>query len=152
MSELKKWENDIYKFDVTESSRVMNPWLRNYGRDKFTFSPEMPYTSAAYYTKYEAPIAHGYPFTAWFQLALVYAAGLYTAKEQGIVKKGVYFQRYWRAHYFDWLLFAKRGAIYGWAGGLVLGTLLVGKPDIAIKRIISKYTCWFTMETTDPRN
>jgi hypothetical protein len=50
------------------------------------------------------------------------------------------------------LLFARRAVIYGWAGGLVLGTLLVGKPDIAIKRIISKYNYYFSMEAPDPRN
>jgi hypothetical protein len=81
MSQNRKWENDIYKFDVTEASRAMNPWLRNYGRDRYTFTPEMTYTSAAYFSKHEAPFAHGYPATAWIQLALVYAAGLYTAKE-----------------------------------------------------------------------
>jgi hypothetical protein len=81
MSDIKKWENDIYKFDVTEASRAMNPWLRNYGRDRYTFTPEMHYTSAHFYSKYEGPYSHGYPFTAWLQLGLVYAAGLYTAKE-----------------------------------------------------------------------
>jgi hypothetical protein len=50
------------------------------------------------------------------------------------------------------LLFARRAAIYGWAGGLVLGTLLVGNPEIAVKRIISKYNYYFVMEPTDPRN
>jgi len=65
MSQIKKWENDVYHFDVTEASRVMNPWLKNYGRDRYTFTPEMHYTSANYYSKYEAPYAHGYPYTAW---------------------------------------------------------------------------------------
>jgi hypothetical protein len=65
MSEIKKWDNDVYKYDVTEASRLMNPWLKNYGRDRFTFSPETPYTSAAYHTFHEARHSHGYPVTAW---------------------------------------------------------------------------------------
>ena len=81
MSELKKWDNDIYKYDVTEASRLMNPWLKNYGRDRLTFNPETPYTSAAFLAHNEASQSHGYPVTAWFQLAIVYGCGLYTAKE-----------------------------------------------------------------------
>ena len=91
MSEIKKWDNDIYKYDVTEASKVMNPWLKNYGRDRLTFNPETPYTSAAYHARNEAAHSHGYPLTAWLQLGLVYGCGLYTAKEQGIVKKRVFF-------------------------------------------------------------
>jgi hypothetical protein len=37
---IKKWDNDIYVFDVTEVSRVKNPWLENFGRDRFTYEPE----------------------------------------------------------------------------------------------------------------
>lgn len=54
MSELKKWDNDVYQYDVTEASRIMNPWLRNYGRDRLTFNPETPYTSSAYLYRNEA--------------------------------------------------------------------------------------------------
>jgi hypothetical protein len=82
---------------------------------------------------------------------LVYACGLYTAKEQGIVKKRVFFQRYWRAHYFDWLLFARRSAIYGIAGGLVLGTVIFGDQKLALRRAISRYHFWFSMENPDPK-
>jgi hypothetical protein len=83
---------------------------------------------------------------------LVYSIGLYTAKEQGIVKKGVYFQRFWKAHYFDWLLFARRGAIYGWAGGFLLGIVMFGDSAVSMKRALSKYHYWCSMEPTDPRN
>jgi hypothetical protein len=150
MSEIKKWDNDIYKFDVTEASRLMNPWLKNYGKDRLTFTPEMPYTSAAYYAYNEAAHSHGYPLTAWIQLSLVYAAGLYTAKEQGIVKKKVFFQKFWTAHYFDWLLFARRAGIYGVAGGFVAGTFLFGDVQLALRRAYSKYQYWMCMEKTDP--
>ncbi len=146
MSEIKKWDNNIYEFDVTEASRQMNPWLQNYGRDRFTFNPETPFTSAAYLARNEAAFSHGYPVTAWLQLGLVYACGLYTAKEQGIVKKRVFFQRYWRAHYFDWLLFARRGFTYGVVGGLVAGTVFFGDQSIAFRRIVSKYNAYFCME------
>lgn len=61
----KKWENDIYTFDVTETSREINPWLENYGMDRLTYTPEKSFTSAAYFKKREAPFVHGYPYTAW---------------------------------------------------------------------------------------
>ena len=73
----------------------MNPWLKNYGRDRFTFTPENHHSSAAFFARNEASLSHGYPVTAWFQLGLIYACGLYTAKEQGIVKKRVFFQKFW---------------------------------------------------------
>ena len=81
MSEIKKWDNDINKFDVSKASLEINPFLRNYGRDRDTYSPEMTYTSARHYAYTEGPYAHGYPATAWLQLGLVYACGLYTAKQ-----------------------------------------------------------------------
>ena len=150
MSEIKKWDNDVYKYDVTEASRLMNPWLKNYGRDRFTYSAETTFSSAAYLARNEASQSHGYPATAWLQLAIVYGCGLYTAKEQGIVKKRVFFQRYWAAHYFDWLLFARRGFIYGIFGGLFLGTALFGDQKLALRRAVSKYQYLFCMEKPDP--
>ena len=65
MSEIKKWDNDIYKYDVTEASRLMNPWLKNYGQDRLTYTPETPYTSAAFLARNEASQSHGSPVTAW---------------------------------------------------------------------------------------
>lgn len=91
MSDIKKWDNDIYEWDVTKASKAANPWLKNYGKDRYTYSPEMHYTRAREDFLMEGPMAHGYPVTAWMQLSFVWLAGLYTAKEQGIVKKGVYF-------------------------------------------------------------
>jgi hypothetical protein len=150
MNEIKKWDNDIYEFDVTQASRLMNPWLKNYGKDRLTFSPETPYSSAVYHAQHEAAKAHGYPGTAWLQLGLVYAVGLYTAKEQGIVKKKVFFQKYWQAHYFDWLLFARRAGIYGIGGGIILGTYIFGDVRLSVRRAHSKYNYWFAMEKQDP--
>jgi hypothetical protein len=95
MGEIKKWDNNVYNYDVTEASRAMNPWLANYGRDRLTYSAETPYSSANFLARNEGSQSHGYPLTAWLQLGLVYACGLYTAKEQGIVKKRVFFQKFW---------------------------------------------------------
>ena len=81
MGEIKRWDNDINKFDVTKVSKEVNPWLNNYGRDRFTYTPEMSHTSALMFHQTEAAHAHGYPVTSWIQLGLVYACGLYTAKE-----------------------------------------------------------------------
>ena len=152
MSNIQKWENGSVSFDVSNASLQMNPWLKNYGMDKYTVTGEATGATFAFYNQYEGSYAHGYPATSWLQLALLYGVGLYTAKEQGIVKKGVYFQRYWKAHYFDWLLFARRGTIYGFGGGLILGTILFGDTQTSIRRAFSNYHYWCTMPTPDPRN
>ncbi len=130
----------------------MNPWLKNYGRDRLTYNPETTFTSTAFLARNEASISHGYPQTAWLQLAIVYGCGLYTAKEQGIVRKRVFFQKFWTAHYFDWLLFARRGFTYGIVGVLLAGTFLFGDQRLALRRAVSRYQYLFCMEKTDPRN
>lgn len=151
MSQLRKWDNGVYEWDVTKASREMNPWLDNYGRDRLTYDPEMTHHTAREAFRNEQKFAHGYPFTAYLQVAMVYAAGLYTAKEQGIVKKGVYFQNFFRAHYFDWILFFRRSAL-GAAGGFALGVVMFGNYDLSLKRAVSKYHYLFSMQKPDPRN
>jgi len=152
MQSIKKWENGVYRWDVTEASKQMNPWLDNYGYDRYTFTEEIMYSNTRNSIDNEARASHGYPRTAWLQLALVYGVGLYTAKEQGIVKKGVYFQNFFRAHYFDWLLFFRRSAVYGIAGGFVLGTYFFGNHSVAAVRAYNKYRYYLKMPKTDPYN
>ena len=53
MGSIKKWDNDIYKFDVTKASKEVNPWLEHSGMDRFSYKPETYYTSAAYWTNNE---------------------------------------------------------------------------------------------------
>lgn len=65
---------------------------------------------------------------------------------------GVPLAKFWRAHYFDWITFARRGAIYAWAGGLVAGTVLFGSPDLALRRAISKYHYYVSMAELDLSN
>ena len=43
-SDIRKWDNNVHRWDVTEASKYMNPWLKNYGFDRFTYSPELTYT------------------------------------------------------------------------------------------------------------
>ena len=54
------------------------------------------------------------------------------------------FSRYWRAHYFDWIPFARRGFVYAWAGGLLGGIIMFGSPDLTFKRAVSKYHYMFS--------
>ena len=56
--------------------------------------------------------------------------------------RGVYFCKFWNHHYFDWITFARRSAVYGVAGGLVLGTAMFGNPYIALRRVYSKWTSY----------
>ena len=90
----------------------------------------------------EAKKAHGYPRTAWLQLGIVYACGIYTAQQQGILRSDQVLSAFWRAHYFDWISFAKRSVKYGWIGGLVAGTVLFGSPSITFRRCQSFYNLW----------
>lgn len=65
MSEIRKWDNGVYQWDVTKASRKMNPWLDNYGRDRFTYDSEMLEVNTARYFHEEPKLAHGYPLTAY---------------------------------------------------------------------------------------
>jgi len=130
-------------------SREHNPWLKNFGRDRYTYHNELYTINADYWNKNEARIAHGYPGTYFVQAALIYGVGLYTAKEQGIVKKGVLFSRFWRAHYFDWITFGRRAGVYGVVGGLLAGTILFGSPDLSIARVNSKFNYYCMRPTLD---
>ena len=148
--EIKAFDNNAQTYDLTETFRQQNQGLlKNYGRDISTYNAENHSLNAEFWAKYEARMAHGYPYTAWLQLGLVYAAGIYTAQEQGCIKKSVFFSRFWRFHYFDWLTFLRRGGIYGWAGGLVAGTVLFGNPNLSLRRAISKYHYYFSTEIQD---
>ena len=150
--ELREWEKGNKKIDLQKEFKEKNKdLLKGYGRDRYTYKAETYNAAHQYWHKNEARFAHGYPGTAWLQLALLYGAGLYTAKEQGCVARGVIFSRFWRFHYFDWLTFMRRGAVYAGFGGLVAGTVLFGSPDISIKRVINFYHLWMSMNIQDVR-
>ena len=80
--QVKRWENDINKWDFQKETAKANPeLLGNYGRDQLTWRPEPLAVNNDYWRRNEANLSHGYPVTAWFQFAIFYACGLYTAKE-----------------------------------------------------------------------
>ena len=83
-------------------------------------------------------------------MGIVYACGIYTAKQQGIIKTGQIFKNFWGHHYFDWILWARRSAI-GAVGGVFLGTLLFGDAKLARKRVWNKYDYYVAGEIPDPR-
>jgi hypothetical protein len=143
--ELKSWEVGTHKpFDLKEESRIANPELvGTYGRNSFTYTPELYGLTNEYWRYNEAGLAHGYPMTSWLQLGIIYGCGVYTAREQGILKRTQFFGSFMRHHYFDWISFVRRAGIYGVAGGLVAGTVLFGNPDLSIRRIYSKYELYF---------
>ena len=150
--EFREWEKGQRQIDLQKDFRERNKdLLSKYGRDNYTYNAELYDASHRYWYQNEARFAHGYPGTAWLQLGLLYGVGLYTAKEQGCVARGVLFSRFWRFHYFDWITFMRRGAVYAGAGGLVAGTVLFGSPQVSIRRIINFYQHWFVMNKTDSR-
>ena len=117
-----------------------------------TYKPELLVRSNLFYRTFEGPMARGYPMTTYIQLAIFYGCGIYTAKEQGIVKRGVYFQKFWKHHYFDWTLFGIRSVKYGVFGGLFVGTILFGSPEMCLRRADLWYSKWFRAKQQECRD
>ena len=123
-------DQDKVQFDYQSAFRQHNDFMELYGLDRFTAVEDRYYTSSIYWRKNESKIISGYPQTFYLQASLVYLCGLYTARQQGIVKRNVFFSPYWRAHYFDWTLFLRRSVLIGGFGGLALGSYIWGRPRI----------------------
>ena len=102
-----------------------------------------------YFREFEGSDAHGYPFTTYLQLSLLYGCGVYTAREQGVFHRTQFYGRFWKHHYFDWTTFARRGIVVAGAGGLVAGTIMFGNPTVSLRRLISKYQFWTAGEKSD---
>ncbi len=78
--EAKQWENGILSFDLAEEFKKKNKELTsNFGKDRYSYSVENYSLNALHNYRTEAKHAHGYPYTAWLQLGLLYTVGLYTA-------------------------------------------------------------------------
>jgi hypothetical protein len=153
--EVRDWERGTKTFDnfVTESFKKENAELcAMHGRDALTYTVEQNMMSATYWDKYESPISHGYPYTSWLQLGLMYGCGIYTAQEQGVIKRNVFVSRFWKFHWFDWITFLKRSTIIAGVGGFVAGTVLFGNSNLALRRAKSRYTYLTSMEIQDPDN
>ena len=151
--ELKQWENGLKKWDLQKESVKANPGLTSqFGRDVITYTPETLTINNEYWRFNEGGLSHGYPVTSWFQLAIIYGCGVYTAKEQGILKSYFTPQRFWRHHYFDWTMFLQRSFKFGIVGGLLAGTVLFGNPQIALQRMYSKYQLWMGQKVQDVRD
>lgn len=148
--ELRAWEKGEIKHDISRDFAIKNrKWLNNFGNDRYTYRAELYDISSIHWAQNEAKISHGYPYTAWLQMGLVYATGVYTARKQGLIKRNVFITRFWRFHYFDWIMFGRRSVIYAWAGGMVAGTVLFGNPQLALRRTVNRYHYMFSMEKID---
>ena len=125
---IKEWEFGKRDHDISRDFAIYNKsWLKNHGEGS-DYRAENYALPAVYWNQAEGRISHGYPYTAWLQLGLLYGIGVYTAREQGLIRGSTFITRFWRFHYFDWIKFARRGAVYAWAGGLVAGTIAFGSP------------------------
>ena len=65
--ELKKWDNFSHEpWDLTEESRKANPeHVGGYGRNAFSYQPELYALSAVYWRENEAKLVLGNPAT-WY--------------------------------------------------------------------------------------
>ena len=79
----KSWENKSHApWDLQgEFYKANKDLCDGFGKDRYSFKPELGSSTMKFYRFYEAPMSHGYPATAYLQLAIVYACGLYTARE-----------------------------------------------------------------------
>ena len=116
-----------------------------------SYKPEISFENADYWEKNEGHMAHGYPGTSWLQIGLLYGTGLYTAKQQGLVGKGVVFAKFWGYHYFDWITYIRRAGLYAGVGGMVAGTILFGSPELSMQRMRSWYACYFQQDRPNVR-
>ena len=62
---MKRWENGLEKWDLTEETRKANDFLSDYGHDQYTYDPEAKAIYNLYLKNSEAANAHGYPATSW---------------------------------------------------------------------------------------
>ncbi len=75
--ELRQWEKGQKTIDLQEEFRQRNQDLiKNYGRDNYTYTPELYEASHRYWNENEARFAHGYPATAWLKLGILYGVRL----------------------------------------------------------------------------
>ena len=67
MREAKAWENKSHApWDLQQEFYKANKDLcDNFGRDRFSFKPEMYAKTNQYWRFYEGPFSHGYPATAY---------------------------------------------------------------------------------------
>ena len=64
--ELREFEKGTRKIDLRKDFRDQNQGLlKNYGRDRYTYTAELTNASHKYWKENEARWAHGYPATAW---------------------------------------------------------------------------------------
>ena len=137
------WHPD-YKYDISDAFRRNNPSLcKDYGVNAWSYQIEDDRYWNRYWFKNEAKASHGYPYTYGIQIAAFFGIGYYTAREQGIPNP----HNFLKSHWFDWATFLRRFAIYGVAGGLVVGTLVFGDTGLALKRIYNRYK---RLEYVDP--
>ena len=148
-NELRSWEKGRKQDISGDFARSNKDWLKNFGNDSLSYKVENAQQASIYWAQNEGKMSHGYPATFWLQFGLLYAAGVYTARQQGLIRRNVFFTRFWRFHYFDWIGYIRRSVVYAWAGGLVAGTILFGSPDLAVRRAINRYHYWFTLEKID---
>jgi hypothetical protein len=140
-SDFHRLNKPNYNFDIAKAFKLANPNVcDNYEKSRYVITPEHSEYWSWYYNTFESKFAHGYPYTFLLQGGIIYACALYTAREQGITKNFI------KSHWFDWITFFKRAGVFGVAGGLVLGTIFFGDPQISLRRISN----WYQRRKTPP--
>ena len=134
-----------FNIDVSKTFREHNKEMcENYGKDTQTSNFEKDAHFTDYYLRNEAALAHGYPLTLYLQGGIFYLTAYYTARGQGLPNPHLFY----KSHWFDWITCFKRFAVFGIAGGMILGTVMFGDTGISLKRIYNRYN---RLTYTDPR-
>ena len=128
--------NPKNQLDIAETFRRMNPSMcDSYGQNAWSAENENDNYNMLYWMRNESKQAHGYPYTFYMQAGIFYATAYYTARSQGLPAPHLFY----KSHWFDWITCFKRFAIFGIAGGLVLGTVLFGDTSLSLKRVYNRY-------------
>ena len=60
---VKRYENGLEKWDFQEETRKANPFLSEFGRDRYSYRPETTLMANRFWAQNEAKWSHGYPST-----------------------------------------------------------------------------------------
>ncbi len=80
-NEFRSWDKGRRQDISGDFAKYNKKLLQNFGNDSLTYKAETTGQASIYWAQNEAKISHGYPATFWLQFGLLYATGVYTARQ-----------------------------------------------------------------------
>ena len=137
------------EFDFTKEFKRANPELCETAHipNQEFYNPYNSRYWTNFYTKYEGMMAFGLPQTYFLQAGIFYLCSLYTAREQGLITKTQFLFNCFQSHWFDWITCLKRFGVFGIGGGLLIGSIMFGDPNLVLAKVYERYN---RLTYTDP--